>query len=86
VSAIKVAPHHDAMALLGTHLSDAKIDEIKELGYKSIYLSLDNDATGEAIKIQLACRSKLPLLVVALHKDIKNFNKEEMAEYLTRLT
>lgn len=86
MSAIKVAGRYHSMALLGTNLSDAKIEEIKQLGYKRVFLSLDNDATAEAIKIQIANRSKLPnLLVMALQKDIKDMKPDEMEEYFNRL-
>src|SRR5690606_20050617 len=45
VSAIKIAPHHHSLALLGTNLNEPKIEEIleQEPKYERIYLCLDND-------------------------------------------
>lgn len=45
MSAIKLAPHVHSLALLGTHISDAKAEEIAAGGYKKVLISLDNDAT-----------------------------------------
>lgn len=86
MSAIKLAPHVHSLALLGTHISDAKAEEIAKLKYKKVILSLDNDATGEAIKLVLKFRNKIKnLFVHGLGKDIKNMNEEELNEYLSQL-
>lgn len=83
VSAIKLAPHVHTLALLGTHISDAKADEISKEGYSRVLLSLDNDATYEAVKLQLQYRSKIKgLLVASLPKDIKDMNEDEFDDYL----
>lgn len=86
VSAIKLAPHYHSLALLGTNLSDAKVEEVKEGKYKYIYLCLDNDATYQAIKIQLERSRDLPnMRVMGLAKDIKNMNEVEFDEFMLRL-
>ena len=86
MSAIKVARHHHSLALLGTNLSEAKVDEILTEGYRYVYLCLDNDATGEAIKLQLKWRNRLKgLYVLGLEKDIKNMNTEEFQNFLGRI-
>lgn len=85
MSAIKIAPHHHAAALLGTNLSEAKVHEIllEDKPYKRIYLCLDNDATYEAIKQQLRLSNRLTTMTVKpLEKDIKNMNPEEFKIFL----
>lgn len=89
VSAIKIAPHYHSAALLGTNLSEAKVEEIRMQvdKYERIYLCLDNDATYEAIKTQLKWRGRLPnLMVLGLQKDVKNMDNDEFDEYLKRIS
>lgn len=87
VSAIKLAPHVHSCALLGTHLSEAKVHEIKEQGYRRIYLCLDPDAVFTAIKMQLALRHSLPnMYVLGIECDIKNMDKGQFDAFLNRLT
>lgn len=84
MSAIKLAPHCHTLALMGTHLSDDKVEEIVAGNYKHVKLSLDADAVGEAIKYQIRYKSKINgLLVAPIKKDIKNFNKEELEQYVS---
>lgn len=88
VSAIKLAPHVDAVALLGTNLSDAKVEEILSVSpaYKNIHLSLDLDAVADAIKTQLRLREKVPhLRITAIECDVKNMNKKQFDTYLERV-
>lgn len=83
LSALRLAPHVHAVALLGTNVSDAKVAEYKDK-YKRIILSLDNDATYEAIKLTLRLRGALPINVMGLEKDIKNMSDDEFESYLGR--
>lgn len=84
MSAIKMAPYLDSLALLGTNLSEAKVNEILEQKkYKHIYLCLDNDATMEAVRTQLKWRHKLPnMCIQGLGTDIKDMNDEEFTAFL----
>lgn len=85
MSAIKLAPHVHSLALLGTHISDAKAAEVAAGGYEKVLISLDNDATREAIKLQIAHRNTIKNLYVAgLGKDIKNMTTGEFNEYLSQ--
>lgn len=88
MSAIKVAPHHHGLAILGTNLNDSRVDEIlAQPKYDRIYLCLDNDAVYEAIKLQLKWRHRLPkMLVLGLQKDIKDMDEAEFTEFLGRLS
>lgn len=86
VSAIKIGQRCHAAALLGVHISDGKVEEILAGKYKSVVISLDEDATFEAIKLQLRLRSTIPGLIVrSLEKDIKNMNNEEFEEYVSSI-
>lgn len=83
LSAIRLCPHVHALALLGTNLNEAKVAEIKQEKFEHVILSLDNDATKEAIKLQLKWRESLPICVHGLAKDVKNMNEAEFQTYLT---
>lgn len=88
MSAIKAAPYIHSVALLGTNLSETKLDEIleQEPKYNRIFLALDNDAVSEAIRTQLRWRNKVPkLYVLALQKDVKNMDEYEFQEFLRRI-
>lgn len=88
VSAIKLAPHCHSMALLGTNLSEAKMLEILYNDeYDKIYLSLDADATKEAILTQLKWRVRFPSLMVLGNAgaDIKDMDDSEFKNFLERL-
>lgn len=86
VSAIKIAPFVHSLALLGTHISDAKADEIAAEKYVNVYIMLDNDATDQAIKHQLKYRNKIKgLQVIGLGpKDIKDMDKDEFDDFLLK--
>lgn len=84
MSAIKLAPHTHSLALLGTHLSEAKAKEIIEASYDRVIISLDNDATYESIKTQLAFRNRIKnFYVVGLGKDIKDMTQKELNLYVS---
>lgn len=89
MSAIKLAPHFHSIALLGTNLSEAKVDEILDQRprYERVFLALDNDATAEAVRTQLRWRNRLPnLYILGLQKDIKEMDSQEFKEFLARVT
>lgn len=87
VSAIKLAPHVHAVALLGTHISDAKAAEIAAGNYGTVILSLDPDAITTAIKLQLQWRTKIKnMFIVGIACDIKNMSDEQFKEYLAAVT
>lgn len=81
----------DAVALLGTHLSQEKANEIRrsyveEIPQKTDYriiLCLDKDATAKAIEYKRKYDSYLGNLEVKfLSKDIKNMSCVELEEFL----
>ena len=82
ISAMRVARHYYAVALLGTHLS---VDDLFEILKQSdnIVLALDKDATSKALDYQQRYRFIAPQMQVAvLDKDFKYCNDEEI---LTRV-
>jgi DNA primase len=89
MSAIKLAPYVHSLALLGTNLSEAKVNEIPKAGpdkYDNIYLCFDNDAIGVAVKTQLDWVSVLPnMRILGLQKDIKDMTDDEFTVFLERL-
>lgn len=90
VSAIRLAPFVDTLALLGTNLSDSKVDEILGINpkYQQVHLSLDADAVGDAIKTQLRLtrRGIMPnLRITAIECDVKDMDKEQFDNYLKRV-
>lgn len=86
VSALKLSPYFHTAALLGTHISDSKADEILAQKYENVFLSLDNDATFDAIKQQLKWKNRIPhMYVIGIEKDIKDMNPKEFYEYLQRV-
>ena len=68
-----------AVALLGTHLNEAKIDYLINQGIIWLTLALDPDATGKSI--QLSRQWTLIDQIIALDKDYKDMSHEERAEF-----
>lgn len=82
LSAIRASDFLTSVALLGTHLNDERVDEIRKTGLTPVYLALDADAWDKAITYALRYRSRLPLKLVRLVKDIKNLNNQELTEVI----
>lgn len=78
ISANKMNPHFPCVALLGVHLSEAKLDYLLTQGISHVIIALDNDATRQAIRIArrfCISTSILPLLV-----DLKDDTEEHLEE------
>jgi len=83
LSALKLNPYFDAVALCGTVFSPDRQMEIKLKRYKTVYLALDNDATRTAAKVVKKNKITIPNLKVKfLHKDIKDFDDTELEEFV----
>jgi hypothetical protein len=86
LSAIRASDYLTSVALLGTHLNEARISEIRNRsGGGHVYLALDADAWSKAIDYTIAYRSRLKLQLLKLTKDIKNHDPEELAALLGSL-
>lgn len=84
VSAVRAAKDFHVVALLGTTLSNAKVQEIVlNHEYEHVLICLDQDATYTAIRTQLRLRNTIKgLLMKGLGKDIKDFDDEEYAKFV----
>lgn len=85
-SAIRASDYLTSVALLGTHLSDENVDEIRGSRLSPVYLALDADAWEQSIRLALRHRARLPLQLVRLTKDIKDHDEEELASLMASLT
>lgn len=87
MSAIKVANSYHALALLGTNLSEAKMEEIlAQDKYDRIILCLDADAVGQGVKLMMEWRNKVPNLeIFGLKKDIKDMDANEFDSFILGL-
>jgi hypothetical protein len=84
-SGIRASSYMNSCALLGTDLSKEKVDEIMRNGFTHAYISLDKDATRNAIKHSIMHRTRLTLTVIALEKDIKDMDREELNKFMEPL-
>jgi hypothetical protein len=77
LSALRISRHLNAVALLGTNLSESTLKAIKAGRYTRIFLALDRDAYPLSIKMAIRHRAELPLTVLRIPKDIKNMDVAE---------
>lgn len=83
VSALRVNPYYDSVALLGTVFNSAKQREIRMQGYKNVIICLDKDATRTAARYSKTAGVNVPgLKVKFLNKDIKNMDDNELQEFV----
>lgn len=84
VSAVRLAQAGvDSLSLMGTMMSVDRALEIREQEYNRVVLSLDNDASAQAIKYVHEYRRYIPNFYVALlDKDIKNMTEQELDIYI----
>lgn len=82
LSAMRAADYMTAVALLGTHLNENRVAELRASKRSPIYLALDNDAIGTAIRHLIKYRSFLKVQLVRLTKDIKDHTTEELDELM----
>lgn len=82
-SAVRASKYENAVALLGTHMNQARADAIKEfVGSGTVYLCLDADAFNKAIKLAFTFKNTIPSLKVKkLSKDIKDLDETSL-QYL----
>lgn len=87
-SALRVAQANvDALSLLGTTLNLDRILEIRDEEYTRVWLSLDRDATGMAVKYMREFSQYLPAMrLKALEgADIKDMSPEEFDLYINEV-
>lgn len=81
-SALRASKYVNGVAILGTHLSEEKIEAIRQLKCKEYILALDADAFSKTIKYVTQFRSQLPMRPLRIDKDIKNMTPTELEELL----
>lgn len=84
-SAIRASDYLTSVALLGTHLNDERVAEIKHSGLSPVYLALDADAWATAVKYAVRYRSQLHPRLIKLDKDIKDQTDQELRKTLNFL-
>lgn len=80
-SAIRASDFLTSVALLGTHLNEERVEEIRTSSLSPVYLALDADAWATAIKHVVKHRSRLKMVPVQLDKDLKDKTDEELKEF-----
>lgn len=80
-SAIRAADYITSVALLGTHLNDERVDQLRASGLGPVYLALDGDVYPQIIRYVQQFRSRLPMVPLKLTKDLKNMNPQELEEF-----
>lgn len=78
LSALRASAYLTSVALLGTNLSEERVEEIRKVAKGQVYLALDNDAIQTAVKYVVKYRSVLPMRLLRLDKDIKDMQQEEL--------
>lgn len=83
-SAVRASKYENAVALLGTHMNQARADALKEfVGEGTVYICLDADAFNKAIKLVFTFKNTLPnLKVKKLSKDIKDLDEPSLVELI----
>jgi hypothetical protein len=74
LSAIRAAEHITTVALLGTNLSDDRMEALCLADAGTIHLALDKDAFAKAVRfvVKYRAKSKGRLRMIQLDQDIKN--------------
>lgn len=86
LSAIRASDYLTSVALLGTHLNDERVAEIRATGLSPVYIALDADAWATAVKYAIQYRSILKPRLIKLDKDIKNQTDEELRALFNSLS
>lgn len=81
-SALRASRYMNAVAILGTHLNEERIEVISQLGCSKYILALDADAFNKTIKYVTQFRSQLPMRPLRIGKDLKNMTSSELEELL----
>jgi hypothetical protein len=84
-SAIRAADYISSVALLGTHLNDERIDQIRQAGLGPVYLALDADVYPQIIRYVQQFRSRLPMVPLKLTKDLKNMEPKELELFMKEI-
>lgn len=78
LSAIRASQYTNSVALVGTHLSDSRMESILSTRPSKMFIALDKDATDKAIKYAF----KYGIKIIPLEKDLKDCTEDELLERL----
>ena len=84
-SALRCSDYMNAAAILGTHLNDERVSQLRAIKPNVVYLALDADAFDKTIKYVKQFRSVLRMVPVKIDKDLKNFNPEELEAFFKEI-
>jgi len=83
ISALRLTPYADVVALTGTNLLRPILDEIKSRRYDRVYLALDNDAIDKSFVLVRRLSNIIPnLRILPLEQDVKNMTREDVERTL----
>lgn len=82
LSAIRASDYLTSVALLGTHLNEERVYQIRDSGYRPVYLALDRDAWQVAVKYAIRYRSIIQPRLVRLERDLKDESNQGLSEVL----
>lgn len=85
-SAIRASDYLTSVALLGTHLNDERVAEIRASKLSPVYIALDADAYSTVLRHAIKYRNELRPQVRRLHKDIKDMSDTELKEFMNGIT
>lgn len=83
ISASCIYPLSSSIGLLGTAISDELITYL--IPFKRLYIALDDDATGKAIKLQKKLSIYKETHIIPLRKDLKYFTSQEIEQLVKEL-
>jgi hypothetical protein len=86
-SAIRASDYLTSVALLGTHLNEERVREIRAAaGRHRVYLALDADAFSKSVGYAIKYRQQLSPILVKLEKDIKDLENQELSKLIASLS
>lgn len=86
LSAIRASDYLTSVALLGTHLNDERVAEIRASGLRPVYLALDADAWGKAVQYAIKYRNELQPRLLRLERDLKDESNQGLSDLLANLS
>ena len=83
LSAIRASTYMDAVALIGTNLSENKVADIIKAKKRRVIIALDKDATGKAAILVKKYRVLFDSVeLLPLDKDLKDMSRDELEDLL----
>lgn len=81
-SALRASEYMNSAAILGTYLNQERVDTLRYMRCKKVYLALDADAYDKTIKYVREFRNQLTMIPMKIERDLKNMTEEELKETL----